>query len=154
MLPADRLICTFLGNLPVGKTFKDWPLHVTVIPWFRTAVTSQALSRHIKQKLIPMVPFPLLVDGEAGFGYKGRKLVNLIAQPSPLDDIEREARNILHEHGAWIVDETTMQRRVFRPHVTAHKSGRAHEGDVYTCDALYIIEQKGDYKEIVSTILL
>lgn len=154
MLPGDRLLCAFLENRPAGNTFTDWPLHVTIIPWFRAEVTSDELAGIIKQKLASTGSFTYVVAGEAGFGYKRRKLVNLIVQPSPLDDIEKYARSILHAHKAWIVDETTKIPRAFRPHITALKTGRAHEGDSFLCDTLYIVEQKGDYKEIMSKIIL
>lgn len=152
MLPGDRLLCAFLENRSAGETFTDWPLHVTIIPWFRAEVASDELANIIKQKLASMSSFMYTVAGEAGFGYKGRKLVNLIVQPSPLDSIEKYVRSVLHEQRAWIVDETTEATRTFRPHITSLKTGRVHEGDSLLCDTLYIVEQKGEYKEIVSRI--
>jgi len=35
MLPGDRLICAFVSERKVGATFRLWPLHVTIVPWFR-----------------------------------------------------------------------------------------------------------------------
>ncbi|HSH18260.1 MAG TPA: 2'-5' RNA ligase family protein [Candidatus Saccharimonadales bacterium] len=155
MLPGDRLLCVFLDERPAGDSFTDWPLHITIVPWFRTAVPTNELTAHMKERLNSVTPFTFIVGGEAGFGFKGRKLVNLVEQPSPLDTIERQTRNLLHEHEAWLVDETTKKRRSFRPHVTVQKSGRVHEGDTFLCNALYIVEQKGGgHKEISARIEL
>lgn len=143
-----------LDNRHVSDTFTEWPLHITVIPWFRVQVSNDELGREFSRALSPMQPFLMTVDGEADFGHLGRKKVHLIATPTPLENIEANAREILHAHDAWLVDETTKRRQDFRPHVTVQPSGQIHTGDTLTCDSLYIIEQKGGYKEIVSRIEL
>jgi 2'-5' RNA ligase len=154
MVPGDRLLCAFVENRKAADTFKDWPLHITIVPWFRAGVSNKQLSDELNSGLKDVHPFTVNVDGEAKFGYRGRKLVHLIETPSPLEAVEQKARELLHRHDAWIVDETTKIRRPFRPHVTSQKSGGLQGGDTFVCDALYIIEQKGDYKEIMSKINL
>jgi 2'-5' RNA ligase len=156
MQPGDRIICAFLEEFAIGHTYKDWPLHITIIPWFRTPQTAEELMAELSEKLAnaSLAPFQIAVLGEAGFGHKGGKLVNLLAQPSPLDTIEEQARNVLHAPQAWIVDETNGFNRQYRPHITENKSGRTHEGDSIHCSAVYIIEQKGSYKEITGRIEL
>lgn len=155
MIPGDRLLCAFVANQPaVGDSFSDWPLHVTIIPWFRAELPSQDLGRELAGRLDGIAPFRVSIDGESHFGFKGRKTVNLIKTPTPLMDIERQARAILRENKAWLVDETTKTRRPFMPHVTVQKSGRVHEGDSFSVDKLYIVEQKGQHKVIVEVIQL
>lgn len=152
MLPGDRLICAFLEGRTTGDIFTDWPLHITIIPWFRTDVSADDLTKEITDMLSGVAPFDMHIDGEAGFGYKGRKQVDLIALPSSLEAIERKCREILRGHDAWLVDETTKQRRPFRPHVTRQKNQRVHHGESYRCDVLYIVGQKGGCKEILVKI--
>lgn len=150
MIPGDRLLCALLDSLHVGDTFPHWPLHITIIPWFRTDISSDEIGRELSQRLNALEPFLVSIESETRMGH-GRT-ANLIAVPSPLMNIEQEARTLLHEHNAWLVDETTKRRHEFTPHITQLKSGKATEGDSFTCDSLYIIEQKGDYKEVVSRI--
>ncbi len=154
MQPGDRLVCAFLENRETGETFTDWPLHITIVPWFRTEVTSDVLAEEMQAAMRDIEPFEAVAGGEAGFGYKGQKLVNLILTPSSLEDIEKAVREVLHGHNAWMVDETTKIRRVFRPHVTKNTSGRVYEGDVFPINSIYIIEQKGVRKEITGKISL
>lgn len=154
MQTGDRLICVLLKPLAVGYTFKNWPLHVTILPWSRTEVSSEELTDELRYIFADIRPFTMHVAGEAGFGYKGRKLVNLIAKPSLLDALESRARKVLHGHKAWIVDEANGFKRQFRPHITENKSGRAHAGESYACDALYIVEQKGEHKEVTGKIIV
>jgi 2'-5' RNA ligase len=152
MKPGDRLVCAFVDQLPVGTDFKEWPLHVTIVPWFRADVSSYALARGIKTALSGISPFEIRVDGEAVFGRD--KTVNLIEQPTPLNDIESQVRSVLKNHNAWLVDESTKKKRPFKPHVTAQKSARLNEGEGFLCDRLYIVEQKGDHKSIEAEIPL
>jgi 2'-5' RNA ligase len=153
MVPGDRLFCAFVDSREAGDTFSDWPLHLTIVPWFRTATSSEELGGELRRRLQWLGPFQVVVEGEAKFGAK-RRLVSLVAEPTPLRSIEHEVREMLHEHAAWLVDETTRVRRPFRPHVTAQRSGRLQDGDAFMCEALYIVEQKGGYKEVVNKIRL
>lgn len=152
MVPGDRLFCCFIKPQTLNETFTAWPLHITIVPWFRTDKASDALCRMLNQRLQSIEPFHVDVGEEARMGYD--RTVNLIRTPSPLEDIEQAARALLHENAAWLVDETTQKQRAFRPHVTAQKSGRMQTGDHVTIDKVYIVEQKGDYKEITGLTAL
>jgi 2'-5' RNA ligase len=152
MIPSDRLFCAFVEPMHVRDMFTQWPLHITIIPWFRTDISTDDFARTLSQRLSPLQPFQVIVNGETRMGHN--KTVNLLKMPSPIENIAHQARKLLHEKDSWIVDETTKKHRDFRPHITAQKDTRVHEGDRLICDSLYIIEQKGDHKEVVSRIEL
>ena len=145
MQPGDRLVCVFVSEPPLE--FKDWPLHVTVVPWFRTDLTSAELADELQSRLSGYKGFQAVMGDEAAFGH--HKTVNLVAQPTPLIEIEEQVRTALKQHHAWLVDETTKRGREYRPHVTAQKTGRLYRGDCFVVNKLYIIEQKGGLKKIV-----
>jgi 2'-5' RNA ligase len=151
MIPGDRLLCLFVEDKRSGDTFSEWPLHLTLVPWFRTDVRSEDLGRKLRERLGKLKPFDVIIEGEANFGAR-RRLVSLVAEPTLLHTVEHEARDLLHEVGAWMVDETTKKRRQFRPHVTAQKSGRLHVGDSFSCGSIYIVGQLGGRKEIMEKI--
>jgi 2'-5' RNA ligase len=152
MRPGDRLICAFIDQLPAGAEFKDWPLHVTVVPWFRIEASADKLAEDIKASLAGLSSFEVRMGRKATFG--NHKTVNLVQQPSPFDDIEASVRMVLKRQDAWLADETTKQRRPYKPHVTAQKGTRMNEGDSFWCDRVYIIEQKGGHKTVAAEILL
>lgn len=141
----------FVKPMEVGSRFKDWPLHITIVPWFRTDISSEELVSELVSKLADIKPFEARVGKETHFG-GWRKLVNLIMQPSPLAQIERIVRTTLKSHDAWLVDESTKKQRPYRPHITAQLEGRVYEGDRIAIGKLYIVMQKGDYKIIESEI--
>lgn len=151
MVPGDRIFCAFVEPLRPKDVFNDWPLHATIIPWFRTDMDDRELVRELRDRLGRLSPFRAVMGGEAKFGRR-RKSVTLVQTPTPLTTIEHEARDLLHELGAWIVDESIKQRRDYRPHITAQRSGRLHAGDSFDVRAIYIVEQKGDHKQVTSRI--
>jgi 2'-5' RNA ligase len=150
MQPGDRLVCAFVKPLEKGAEFKDWPLHVTIVPWFRTEASSDELTEEFGQTLAGISAFDVEIDGETRFGRN--KLVNLVAQPTPFMDVEMQVRGILKSHDAWIADETTKRTRSYRPHVTEQKTERLHKGDTFVCAGLYLVEQLGGTKQATELI--
>jgi 2'-5' RNA ligase len=153
MQPGDRLICVFIAPLPVGARFLNWPLHITIVPWFRLDMPSLELAAYLHGYYIGTGPFTFDVVGEALFGYKKRKSVSLVDAPS-LYRLEGQTRRALHARQAWIVDEADKTRRHFRPHVTAQASGHAHVGDVFLCNRVSIVRQLGGSKLVDAEVLL
>lgn len=154
MLPGDRLICIFTKNKALGHTFSSWYLHSTIVPWFRLPLATQELSRQLAEAIKDCKLFEIVINGETQFGYRSRKTVSLIAEPTPLTDLEQKSRALLKAHNAWLVDETTKQHHGFRPHITVQQNARLKAGDSFWCDKVYIVEQKGSHKEIVAAIPL
>lgn len=152
MQPGDRLVCALVEPLNVGDQFSEWPLHVTVVPWFRTEIASDILANELQSSLADMTEFEASVYGAAQFGRKKDKTVHLVTKPTPFFDIEKRTRSLLKRHSAWLVDESTRTKRQFRPHVTVQASGGLQPGDSFKVDTLYIIEQQGSHKTVAATI--
>lgn len=152
MLPGDRLVCVLVEPALAGKGFKDWPLHVTIVPWFRLETSSKTLADDLRADLAGMTPFDVQVGGAEKFG--NNRQANLAEPADTFVEIEKRVRRMLTKQGAWLVDETTKRRRRFRPHVTYQNHGHLEPGDTFRCGEVYIIEQKGDYKEVVGKVEL
>lgn len=153
MLPGDRLICTFVTEQSAGSIFTDWPLHITIVPWFRLDISSTQLAKQLKKHYIGSNTFKVNVLDKVQFGYRKPKVVNLVTAPE-LMKLEGQTRRLLHAHKAWVVDEADKTRHGFRPHVTVLSTGRVHEGDSFSCDRLYIVSQHGNFKQVDSVVML
>lgn len=153
MLPGDRLVCAFVEPQRLGLQFKEWLLHVTIVPWFRVEDTSDAIAEGMHEALTTIEPFTATAGDTAYFGPR-KRTVRLLVQPTPFTHVEQKVRTYLHKKRAWLVDETTKRHYDFRPHVTEQEQQGLGEGQSFHCDRLYIVEQKGDYKEIVSEVFL
>jgi 2'-5' RNA ligase len=154
MLPNDRLICVFMEPHDVGLQFSRWLLHVTIVPWFRLNETSEVIANGLEKSLYDIEPFEAKVVGQEMFGPRKNRPAMLIEVPTPFNNIEQKVRSYLHKKRAWLVDETTKKPRSFRPHVTVQGDKTILIGETFRIDQLYIIEQKGDFKEIAGKVLL
>jgi hypothetical protein len=154
MMPGDRLVCVLPKPLAVHNEFKNWPLHVTIVPWFRLGLDTRQITNDLSEVLYSVKSFSVVMSEEnVRFGHQKGKLATLVRLPSPLIEIEQIVRSYLRNQNAWMVDESTKRLRcAFRPHITAQLNGSLHEGDSFWCDGLYIVEQKGGYKEIVGKV--
>ncbi|HET8709289.1 MAG TPA: 2'-5' RNA ligase family protein [Candidatus Saccharimonadales bacterium] len=140
--------------LAVGAEFSRWPLHITIVPWFRLDETSAVIASGLTQALNRIDPFMVAGDGEAMFGPKKTRRVRLLEQSTPLEGIEVKVRNYLHKKHAWLVDETTKNHYDFRPHVTEQGGEFLPAGGTFTCSTLSIIEQLGGKKRVASEVQL
>lgn len=153
MQPGDRLICALVEPQTVGDTFTQWPLHVTIVPWFRTDLPTDELAAELGRSLIGSRPFDINVGQEEHFGYKKRKQVNLVDAPE-LGRLEGQTRRFLHAHKAWVVDEADKTRRGYRPHVTVQDDARLQAGNSFRCERLYVVAQYGAFKRVDAEITL
>ena len=154
MVPGDRLVCMFITSRMAGDRFSQWPLHITIVPWFRSAASSARLTQELEGLLGGYTPFNVLMGEEALFGARRNQAVRLVQLPSPLQAVERVARNYLHALDAWIVDESTKVNRSYRPHVTVQGKEQLQEGEQFICETVYLIKQLGGIKEVDGLINL
>jgi len=152
MLPGDRLVCAFVEPQAVGAQLTSWPLHVTIVPWFRLADSSEVIVKGLTEALKTTPSFDAVVGGEAMFGLRKNRVVRVIEQPTLFMQIEAKVRAYLHKKRALLIDETTKHHPEFRPHVTNQGAIGLRSGDVFSCDRLYVVEQRSDYKEIISEV--
>ena len=153
MQPGDRHVCAFVDPVQVGHKFSKWLLHVTIVPWFRLPDSNEAVAEGLNEALKLIASFRAQVGEKARFGKKKRR-VNLIKEPVTFTEIELKVRDYFHHKKAWLVDETTKRQRQFRPHITFQDDKHLNSGDEITVESIYIVEQKGQHKEVVAQITL
>ncbi|MGH7237323.1 MAG: hypothetical protein ACREGF_02195 [Candidatus Saccharimonadales bacterium] len=144
MKPGDRLICCLVRPLASGASFSDWPLHITIVPWFRINVVSSRLVNELS--LNKFLPFKVTLGSESSLGVN--KPVTLIKLPSALTEIEAVIHNYLHDKGAWLVDETTKEPHSFLPHITWQKGVKPAGG--FRIAEIQLMQQTGGSKMVVA----
>jgi 2'-5' RNA ligase len=148
MLPGDRLVCAFVEPQEVGGQFTDWLLHVTIVPWFRLDEPSKQIATGLEKALTSIEYFEAEAAEIVKFGPKKNRPARLLQLPTPFTEVEQKIRNYFHKKRAWLVDETTKKPKEFRPHVTLQKTGELAQAQTFKVHKLYIIEQKGDYRQL------
>lgn len=155
MHSGDRLVCAFTKQREVGQLFKDWPLHVTIVPWFRLGVETDHLVQDLHLVWRDEAAFDVhMGEEDTHFDHQKNRMATTVALPSPFVGLEQQLRDYLHNHDAWIADELAGRRYSYRPHVTVQREGRLGSGDRFRCDQLYVVEQRGGEKAVVGTIAL
>lgn len=146
MIPGDRLVCLFIGDKPKNK-FTHWPLHLTLVPWFRLNLQSPELVNLLHRKLINLKPMTLTYMGRSLLGNK--RNVTMIEATPKLNQLEKIIRQTLKEAEAWLVDESTRKKRNFLPHVTDQKNISFPTNEPIICQRVFLVEQFGRYKQVV-----
>jgi 2'-5' RNA ligase len=150
MLPGDRLVCALVGNFKVGDEFTRWPLHVTIVPWFRLDDLSEQIAEGLTKALTTIKPFEVVIGESALFG--PRKRPAHVLKRSDLTEVEKRVRKYFHQKRAWLVDETTKKKYNFRPHITYQGEEHMASEDRVTIDRLFIVQQHGDHKAVESVV--
>ena len=154
MRPGDRLVCSFVEPVQTGQTFAKWLLHVTIVPWFRSDASSDDIANGLARAYAAIEPFEAVAGEETRFGPRKNRPATLLELPSSFTELEQRTRNYLHKKRALLIDETTKKRRQYRPHVTHQNDAALQAGDTFRCDRVYMVQQHGGHKEIVSEIEL
>jgi len=126
-----------LAPIVVGDEFTvaQWPLHVTLVEPFETEVGADDLGAALAPVAGRARPIPIVVGADAMFGPRRDILVSLVHDDEHLAALRAHAMEALVERAVGL----GHTRPDYRPHVTAKRHGRAHEGDRLTLDTLVLV---------------
>ncbi len=143
----------FTENLEVGHTFKKWPLHLTLIAWFR--LDKAEVEQDLTSEFAMYKPIHIeAIEEGRSFGHQPGKHATVLTQDLALMTLEKTLRKYLKSRDAWLVDETTKLPRQFMPHITVQGKSKVHQGDHFVFDYVYVVKQLGDSKLIEAAIKL
>jgi 2'-5' RNA ligase len=133
--------------IAVGTRFTQWPLHLTLVPWF-TAPDIETVQAALEPVLRLTSPFTVDVGDRAYFGQ--RKLPVKLLKPSPqLHALHGLLLSKLEEQGWPITGRYTGQH--YKPHIT-QKAGLDAEGE-FVIGAVYIAKAlPQNYRQIVARL--
>ncbi|WP_426625005.1 2'-5' RNA ligase family protein [Leifsonia sp. McL0607] len=125
------------GDVVVPEEFGagDWPLHVTIVPPFETALDAEAVAARLPhgQRL------PIVAGARASFGHRRTVPVTLI-RPSPaLLALHEACVEALEADGAVIADQRHI-RAGYRPHASDQRTCALAPGDHVSLSELAIVE--------------
>ncbi|WP_448809280.1 2'-5' RNA ligase family protein [Agromyces bauzanensis] len=116
-----------LVPLTPGDTFTvaQWPLHVTLVEPFETELDGDDLGAVLAPVAAGAQPIRADVGADAMFGPRRDILVSLVHDRGDLAVLRSAATAALRERGI----DLGHTRVDYRPHVTAKRHGRVHEGE-------------------------
>jgi hypothetical protein len=143
--------------LRVGQRFpvERWPLHVTVIPSFRTRSTFVGIETAIEST--PSPALDVRVGGEEMFGRSGSILVHIVVDDSgALAQLHNRLLTTLEDRCGLTPDDPQHFRDGYRSHITATRHARAEPGAIIHLNQLVVVDMeplgKAANPSVVSTI--
>ena len=140
----------------VGFTVADWPLHVTVVPPFASAVGTIRLEAVLRATAGGYAPINVPIGRDAYFGADRDILASLFADPVALVELHLQLLLALERECGIILEEPQYSREGYRPHVTAANTGRTREGEELQFSQVALVEMSPlrltDIHSVVATV--
>jgi 2'-5' RNA ligase len=122
----------------------DWPLHVTLVPWFvvtddKTAELITKLETHARE----IVPFDATVGPEIGLGASQEIPVNLITDVQPFRAMQDRLLDGVRSTYMSFMAANVFIEDQYKPHITHHKVGnemhKVPEGTIVRVDEFSLV---------------
>ncbi len=120
-----------------GEVFEQFPLHITLLPWFDVPYR-QSLLHSVQNFATRQSPQRVEAAGEAMFGPNEDIRVRLLGRVGSLHAMHEELLEIVsRQHGEILTPEFVDKKYV--PHVTYQGDYGLEEGEVRTIDRLQVV---------------
>lgn len=149
----ENVVAILLEPVKIGKEFIEWPLHITIVPWFH-GYDADKLDELLRGLATKHKPFMATVGQIERFGYKKDVEVNVIDDYEPLKRLHLDVFNTL-ENNNFIIHQKDFVGEDYRAHITRQPKSHKNEGEVIEVKSFALVKQERLKKsgEIVKTIV-
>jgi hypothetical protein len=138
----------------VGFTVGAWPLHVTLVPRFSSAVDVAQLATVLQATARGRAPIDASIGCDAYFGTDSDILVSLVADQVALVEFHLQLLSALERECGITVEEPQYSREGFRPHVTAANEGRIREGEKVGLVQIALVEMSPQSRSGIHSVVV
>jgi hypothetical protein len=135
----EYVVVTMLEPFAIGQEFIDWPLHITIVPWF-PANDSEKLDSILTEVARARPGFLAEVGEIEKLGPKKDVEVNLIKGSAELNELHWNIFNILEKNDFGIHQKNYVGKG-YIPHVTHQSHGHASPGDKIQVKSFSLVKQ-------------
>ena len=166
--PGSLIIVHLVEKRPEGMVFPrkraDWPLHVTLVPWFCIADSQrQKLFETLQTYLATKRPFSVHIGEEKKLGPDKNVPVNLIAEQEPVRRLHDALMKIAGRYSALSHKDASARsgtEQTYLAHITHHQAAdglhRCFAGDQELFDSVTVAQMLDGHSsqrcEILQTI--
>lgn len=163
---SSYILVHLVERLEVGDTFlrtrSDWPLHITLVPWFY-AHNEHELIQRIEDAARHRQSFDVTVGEDRWYGKRQEIPVNIIADQTEVEALHRGLLGTVREcSDGFHVDPPPFIEDRFSAHITHHVKGadvhRNHPGDVLNVQDVsllrLLIQEDGQHCELIQNFQL
>jgi 2'-5' RNA ligase len=158
-LSPHFMVCHMLEVAPECYQFSDWPLHLTVVPWFRvkeealpnTLLAIEGISKRVGS-------FAIRAKANAWYGPQGNVPVTKVEDTTGrLAKLHHELLQSIQSNGGTILDLTYTGEN-YSPHVSLREDGSGLLPDQFVrCSSIAVVEKtrrEVENKQVVKVISL
>ena len=130
-----------LSPLAEGDSFavSHWPLHITILPPFRTDAAGSEVGEAIRSAASGQSPLTVVADHDELFGRRHDVPVTVMAVNEQLTAMHHALRDAVRPFAA-APDEPAFTGARFRPHITMKAHGRVRQGDQFTLTQIAVVD--------------
>lgn len=136
---SQRILVCMVEPVGVGYEFErsDWPLHVTLVPWFK--VTDQSWFTSGLARIVgELTPLQITLGDKELFGSKHDVPVRVVVPNKELTNLHNELLNLVKEWGSLLSDRFVGKK--YRAHVTHYDEKSPAYDTELTMDNVCIVE--------------
>lgn len=142
VMTHEYILVALLSDYQPGDTFAQWPLHVTLVPWFDPRDLSEFVA-HLQNVAAKYGSIESTVGEKRIWG---PNTVNVITRVPQLQRLHLELLSLVRAHGTLLINEQYTGSN-YTPHITHQKGVSAKEGSSVVLDTIYLVEKQVHVRE-------
>ncbi len=135
----EFVIVIMLEPVSLGREFIDWPLHITIVPWF-DGNDAKKLDGILSEATKTFPSFSVEVSKIEKFGPKKNIKVNLIKSSPELNELHWSILNVLEKNNFGIHQKEYIGNG-YKAHVTHQSHGQKREGENLRINSFTLVKQ-------------
>ncbi len=139
-----------LEPLALQAPFRFWPLHITLVPWFK-AGNAESVAAAIAPVVAAVTPFTVTAGERAMFGPRQNVPVRRIKASAALQSLHGLLLDAVEEQGWEVAGRYTGKH--YTPHVT-QKAGRDAEEQIFISNIHIVEAMPQSYRQAVAKLEL
>lgn len=149
----ENVIAVILETIRLGEEFIEWPLHITIVPWFH-GYDAQKLDHLLAELAAKHRSFSARVGKIERFGQKKDVAVNVIDDSPELINLHLAVFNQLEANG-FIIHQKEYVAGNYRGHITRQTHAAMKEGQKIKIGSISLVHQERleQTGEIVKTVI-
>ena len=136
----ENVIAILLERMPLNKEFIEWPLYITIVPWFH-GYDAKKLDSLLVKISKSHKGFTAQIGPLEKFGHKKEVAVNVVDDCDQLDKLHLDVFNTL-EKNDFIIHQKDFVGETYRAHITRQPKGHKNEGDRIEVGAFALVKQE------------
>lgn len=135
----EHVVAIMLGPISIGQEFIDWPLHITIVPWFPCG-DSEKLDSILVDEAKTHASFLVEVGKIEKFGPGKNIGVNLIKDSPELNKLHWSIYTALEKNNFGIHQKEYVGDG-YKPHITHQPHGQKRKGEKLKIESLALVKQ-------------